>query len=106
MKRSRRRINFTGINKAALAALPSILRELLPNGMIIGNEYTARNPRRADRNVGSFKVNLRSGKWADFAVSGAVGGDVISLVAYLNDCSQSAAARQLAHLLNIEVPHG
>jgi len=103
---SRHRINFMGINKAALAALPSILHKLLPGGLIIGNEYAARNPRRADHNIGSFKVNLRSGKWADFAVSGAAGGDVISLVAYLNDCSQSAAARQLARLLNIEVSHG
>jgi hypothetical protein len=100
-----RKIDFAGVNRAALAALPSVLHKLLPGGMIIGNEYAARNPRRADHNIGSFKVNLRNGKWADFAVSGVAGGDVISLVAYIDDCPQAEAARRLARLLKLEVSH-
>jgi hypothetical protein len=45
---------------------------------------SAVNPRRVDRHPGSFRINLASGKWADFAVD-AKGGDLISLVAYLKD---------------------
>ena len=33
-----------------------------------GSEYVVRNPIRADRTAGSFLVNVRSGKWADFVV--------------------------------------
>jgi len=46
-------------------------------------------------------VNLRSGRWADFA-TGAKGGDVISLAAYLFGLSQVEAARQVAAMLAID----
>ena len=45
-----------------------------------GHEWVAKNPTRADRHAGSFSVNLRSGKWADFA-TGDKGGDVVALAA-------------------------
>jgi hypothetical protein len=45
-------------------------------------------------------VNLRNGKWADFA-TGDKGGDPISLAAYLGGLSQSEAARRLAECLGI-----
>ncbi len=61
-----RRVDFGAINRAALAALPAILARLLP-GKVIAGEYVALNPTRADRRPGSFKINLRSGRWADFA---------------------------------------
>jgi len=54
----------------------------------------ARNPRRNDRRPGSFKVNLRSGRWADFA-TGDAGGDLISLRAYLDGIRQGEAARRI-----------
>ena len=41
------------------------------------------NPTRPDRRAGSFKVNLRTGRWADFA-TGDKGGDAVSLAAYLS----------------------
>lgn len=62
------------------------------------------NPRRADRRPGSFRINLRSGRWADFALGGVAGGDLISLAAYLFDLSQGDAARRLAAMLGID-PH-
>ena len=65
-----------------MAVLPALLRRWLPDGRIEGNEYVARNPRRSDRRLGSFKINLRTGRWADFAFD-ARGGDPISLAAYL-----------------------
>jgi hypothetical protein len=71
--------DFAAINHAALAAFPAVLNRLLPKGKAIGREIVALNPRRADRRLGSFKINRYNGKWADFA-TGDKGGDVISLV--------------------------
>ena len=94
------RLNFAAINSAALAALPSLLARWAPGGIVRRSEYIARNPTRADREPGSFKVNLRSGKWADFA-TGDKGGDVVSLAAYLSGSQQIEAARGLADMLGV-----
>jgi hypothetical protein len=94
------RIDFARINDAALSALPDLVRRWLPDGRHDGGEWVAKNPRRPDRRLGSFKINLRSGRWADFA-TGDGGGDVISLAAYLAGISQADAARKVAHMLGI-----
>lgn len=93
-------IDFDEINRAALASFPAVLARLLPGGKTIGRELVALNPRRADRRVGSFKVNRYNGKWCDFA-TGDKGGDPISLVAYLAGVSQIEAARLLAQMLDV-----
>ncbi len=95
-----RRLDFDTINRAALASLPALLRRWLPDGRFVGHEFTARNPRRADRRPGSFKVNVNSGKWADFA-TGDKGGDVVSLAAYLSGTGPAEAARALADMLGV-----
>ena len=94
------RLDFDSINRAALASLPALLRRWLPDGRQVGREYVARNPRRADRRPGSFKVNVNTGKWADFACD-AKGGDVVSLAAYLAGTGQVEAARSLAEMLGV-----
>jgi len=94
-------IDFDAINRAALAAFPAVLARILPGGKRVGVEVLALNPRRADRRLGSFKVNRYNGRWADFA-TGDRGGDPISLVAYLADVSQGDAARRLALMLRID----
>ena len=85
-------IDFAALNQRAVKALPAILSRFLPGGLMRGQEYIARNPTRADRTLGSFKINMQSGRWADFA-TGDAGGDVISLVAYVNRIGQLDAAR-------------
>jgi hypothetical protein len=94
-------IDFAAINEAALAAFPAVLARLLPRGKRVGREFIALNPRRADHNLGSFKVNRRTGRWADFA-TGDRGGDPVSLVAYLAGISQGEAARRLARMLGLD----
>jgi len=94
------RIDFATINDAALAAFPAVLSRVLPSGKQIHREWVALNPRRANRNLGSFKVNRFNGKWCDFA-TGDKGGDPISLVAYVEGISQAEAARLLAKMLGI-----
>jgi hypothetical protein len=78
--------------------LPALAARWLPSGRRCGAEWVALNPRRPDRRPGSFKVNLQSGLWADFA-TGDRGGDVISLAAYLFGTSQLEAARRLRLML-------
>ncbi len=99
-KNTERKIDFKGIHQAALAALPSLLAAWLPDGRREGSEWTALNPRRNDRSLGSFRVNLITGSWADFS-TGDRGGDVVSLRAYLLGISQGEAARSLAQELGI-----
>jgi len=94
-------LNFAEINRAALAAFPAVLARILPGGKRVGAEIVALNPRRADRRLGSFKVNRYNGRWADFA-TGDKGGDPISLIAYLADLSQGEAALLLARMLGID----
>ena len=94
------RIDFAKISRAALADLPSVLRRWLPDAKVVGEELAARNPTRNDRKAGSFKVNIRTGRWADFATSHR-GNDPVSLVAYLENCNQIKAARHLAGVLGI-----
>jgi hypothetical protein len=99
VKTSRHQIDFNIINRAALPVLPAILRRILPGGQFIGGEWVARNRTRADRQPGSFKINLRTGHWADFA-TGDKGGDPVSPVAYLENVSQPDAARLLGRMLD------
>ncbi len=94
------RLDFQAINRAGLASLPALLRRWLPDGRLAGREYEARNPRRADRRPGSFRINVISGKWADFA-TGDGGGDVVSLAAFLSGTGQAEAARALADMLGV-----
>jgi hypothetical protein len=88
-------IDFATIGRLALRHAHAICGRVLPGGRRVGNEYVVRNPKRDDENVGSFKVNLQTGRWADFA-TGERGGDLISLVAWRYDAPQLVAARQLA----------
>ncbi len=97
-------VNFKRIADQALTNSGSIVRQWLPDGRREGAEWTALNPRRADRRRGSFRINLDTGRWGDFA-AGASGGDLISLAAYLADITQVEAARRVAAMLGID-PHG
>jgi putative DNA primase/helicase len=94
-----RRLNFAAINAAALARLPELLAHLLPGGRRIGREWVcgslAGEPGR------SCKVNIVTGRWADFATNQR-GGDIISLAAAVWRVSQGEAARRLAALLGVE----
>jgi hypothetical protein len=93
-------IDFNRINSQALVSLEAVCRRLLPNGRRAGHEYLAINPRRCDRGLGSFKINLRTGVWCDFS-SGDKGSDPVSLVAFIENCRQGEAARKLARMLGL-----
>ena len=96
-----RRIDFDRVGGVARANAEAVVRAFLPDGRREGNEWVARNPRRPDKTLGSFKVNLVKAYWADFA-SGDKGGDLVGLVAYLLGVSQRDAAIRLAEALGVE----
>lgn len=95
------RIDFGKVKRAAAASSENIVRRWLPDGRREGPEWVARNPRRNDHRAGSFKVNLRTGAWGDFA-TGDKGGDLIALAAYLFGLSQLEAAKRVADMLGID----
>jgi hypothetical protein len=97
---ARSRIDFAGVASTARRHSRAVCNRIIPGGKILGHEYVVLNPKRADRTPGSFRVNLRTGKWADFA-TGDKGGDLISLIAWRFDINQVEAARRLASLLSI-----
>jgi uncharacterized protein (DUF927 family) len=98
-------IPFDAINAAALTRLPSLLRDWLPNGKRAGHEWCVGS---IEGEVGeSFKVNMQTGKWAEFNGRGEAGRDVIGLYAakfYRGDRVQ--AALDLAGKFGIEIKRG
>lgn len=95
-----RRIAFSRINSAALASAEIIMARWLPDGRREGVEWVALNPRRSDKRVGSFKINLRTGRWGDFA-TGDRGGDFISLAAFVFGLKNGEAAHRVAEMLGV-----
>ena len=99
-QRNYNRPDFRTVAAAALASVDSVLAHWLPDGKRTGHEYAARNPTRSDNRPGSFSINVNNGKWSDFA-TGDAGGDLVSLVAYLEGCDQGEAADRLADYLGL-----
>lgn len=96
-------ISFDEINSRARAQALIFLPQLLPSGKQMGREWVALNPRRPDRSLGSFRINIETGRWADFAI-GAKGGDFISLAAYVLDIRQIDAAKRVAAIIGAKSP--
>lgn len=92
-------VNYRSIDNAAQARLSILVPWLLPVGQHSGSEWVALNPTRDDKNLGSFRINLSSGKWSDFAVENAKGIGAISLVSYIRQISKNEAARVVARFV-------
>ena len=94
-------IDFRSLNNVLNSYRKELLPILLPRGKIEGHEYTALNPRRYDTNLGSFRINIRSLIWCDFA-TGDKGKGFISLYCYIKNVKPLKAAKALANLANIQ----
>ena len=98
-------IDFLKIKDAATPHHLAICCRILPNGKKDGGEYVALNPLRNDNQLGSFRINLETGRWADFACSedeNAKGGDIISLISYLYEINQFEAAHVIARMIGVK----
>ena len=91
---------FKRVNAVLLANMDDFCGKYGNGGYIRGGEYIVRNPTRVDKSPGSFRINMKTGRWADFA-TGDRGGDPISYYAYVFGLSQIDAARELAADLGV-----
>lgn len=98
--------NYKLLNEAAIRSLPEIVQRWLPGGKFRGSEYFVLNPKRADKTVGSFSVNILTGEWHDFANKADRGKDVVSLAAWLFNLPQPKAAENVAAMLGLSVNEG
>jgi len=80
--------------------ISTLVPRILPQGRRVGNEWVALNPIRYDRNAGSFRINLNTGCWSDFA-TGDSGGDLISLAGYLYGMSATEAAKYVCSIAGV-----
>ncbi len=83
---------FKELAAALLARAGEYVISWCPGGKIVGREYMCGSIHGGEGN--SFRVNLDTGMWADFA-STERGGDLISLYAALNGISNGKAFREL-----------
>lgn len=93
-------LDFKSIARIALQRADRLVPRWLPQGRRQGREWVACNPRRTDRHLGSFSINLETGRWADFA-TGEGGQDLVALRAYLDGSSQGMAARRISEELGL-----
>ncbi len=91
---------FKRVNAAAAGQIRELAEGWLGKTRLSGDNLLALNPTRADKNIGSFSINIRTGAWADFA-TGDAGGDIVSFYAYLHNFKQIVAARELAQKLGV-----
>lgn len=85
-------IDFTGLAQQLLDRARELLPSWLHDGRFRGQEFICGN--LAGEKGESLSINLKSGKWADFA-TGEKGGDLISLYAAIHHISQADAAKAL-----------
>ncbi|GHU24037.1 hypothetical protein FACS189472_17050 [Alphaproteobacteria bacterium] len=86
--------DFRRIKEAYRQNPLSTLKQLIPNGKVEGNDYVAKNPQRNDRKAGSFRIDIATGRFYDFA-TGDRGGGIIDLVAFIWNCNIATAAKKL-----------
>lgn len=91
---------FKRVNAAAAGQIRQLAEGWLGKTRLSGDNLLALNPTRADRHIGSFSINIRTGVWADFA-TGDAGGDIVSFYAYLHNLTQIEAARELAKKMGV-----
>jgi hypothetical protein len=80
------------IAQQAMRHAAALLQEILPGGHAQAAEYVVCNPRRNDQRAGSFRINMATGAWADFALQNTKGTDLISVTAYIRGCDYAVAA--------------
>lgn len=81
-------MDFKGLALHLLQSIPSILHEWLPGGRVVGSEYCCSDI--SGGNGDSLKVNIKTGRWAEFA-GDERGGDLISLYAAINHVKPAQA---------------
>lgn len=83
----------------------SVVRELLPNGKRIGNEWCVGSPQgEAGESCKVHLTGTRAGLWADFASGGDASGDLLDLWCAAKSCDLKTALDQACKWLGIQRP--
>lgn len=90
-------LDFDGLNSYLLTQIRNILPEWLPGGNLNGQEYSCGDLRGGQGR--SCKVNVQTGRWADFS-STDKGGDLVSLYAAIHGVTQAEAFKTLSEQYN------
>ncbi len=72
----------------------ALVKDIDPGAKLEGDEQVLRNPQRNDKSRGSFKINLDTRLWSDFAINKG-GPDAVSFWAYCNGIPYDQAAEDL-----------
>ena len=100
MVNSKKSISREKVDEAALKIFPALAKRWLPEGELRGHHWVARNPTRDDLTAGSFKIDLRTGSWRDWA-TGERGRGAVSLAAYIAGMSAANATAAVANMLEL-----
>lgn len=95
-----KRLDFGGLNRALIQRAEELLSDWFPQGKLRGREFCVGNLSGSQGD--SLKVNIDTGKWADFAQD-IRGHDLISLYAKINGFKNLQAAERLASRYNFNV---
>lgn len=98
--------NFEELKRQYKQCPIEVLKMLVGSGKIEGSDYVALNPRRCDKKAGSFRIDIASGKFHDFATGDS--GSIIDLAVFVYGCDILEAARKLQQLFpslagNVEI---
>lgn len=85
-------MDFKDLSARLLQDAESLVNDWIPGGKIEGSEYVIGNLNGDSGD--SCKINIRTGKWKDFA-TGEAGGDLISLFAAIRGIKQGEAKKEL-----------
>jgi len=89
--------NFAQIKRKYRENPIAVLQQLVRQGKIEGSDYVALNPRRKDSKLGSFRIDINTGRFHDFA-TGDKGGSIIDLATFIYNCGIVEAAQHLESL--------
>ncbi|NHZ38567.1 phage/plasmid primase, P4 family [Massilia aquatica] len=92
-------MNFEATKALALECVDDLLEHWLPDGEQRHRQYVALNPTRNDTSLGSFTINIDTGMWSDFSTEDK-GGDLVSLVAYVENIRQVDAAEKILQFVS------
>ena len=90
-------VSFQKIKQQYKQCPIEILKKLVGNGKIEGGDYVVLNPRRSDKKAGSFRIDISSGKFYDFATRDR-GGSILDLAMFVYNCDLLTAAQKLQQL--------
>jgi len=105
-KKSSMKIDFEKLKTDLAGQILQLAEHLVPGGRVEGHEYLMLNPLRQDSQLGSFKINIVTGQWADFAAN-EKGSDIISFTKYIKGFQNMGQASDfLAQEAGLQVPQG